>query len=160
MSDERRFVWSTVGVGLLALAHALVTCPFPRTVALFAGGAALAFVAEVVGINLGLLDHHVGPKVLGAPLYVLFGWTGTIYVALRIALLATSGVPAILVAAALTTTYGILVDHRGVEEGLWTYTDDLPGPRHRGVPWWNYAGWFLLTTLTSTLALAGPNILS
>lgn len=160
MTDREQFVWSTVALGAVALAHALLTWPLAQTAAMFAGGTALAFVAEVVGVNLGLLEHHVGPKLLGAPLYLLGGWTATIYVGLRVALLVTSGVPAILLAAALTTSYDLLFDHRGVEDGLWTYTDDIPGPRRRGVPWWNYAGWFLLTSLTGALALYAPEFLT
>lgn len=160
MTDSRRFVWSTVALGVVALGHALLTWPLPRTGLLFAGGATLAFVAEVVGVHLGLLEHHTGPKLLDVPLSALFGWTGLIYVAVRVALLVTAGAPAVLLAAVLTTTYDLLTDHRGVADGYWTYTDDLPGPRYRGVPWWNYAAWFVLTASTASLALYGTGILS
>jgi uncharacterized membrane protein len=160
VTDSQRYVWSTVAIGVVALGHALLTWPLGQTVAVFAGGATLAFVAEVVGVHLGLLEHHLGRKLLGAPLYVLFGWTGLIYVAVRLAMLVTAGLPAVLLAAVLTTTYDLLVDHRGVADGYWTYTDDLPGPRHRGVPWWNYAAWFVLTASTASLALYGTGILS
>src|SRR6056297_3580097 len=33
------------------------------------------------------------------------------------------GWPAVIAAAGLATGYDILTDHRGVEEGYWTYTD-------------------------------------
>ena len=68
------------------MAHAALTWPPRAAVALFAGGAAVAFVAEAVVIRLGWLEHHVGPRVLGVPLYALFRWTGLIYVAFRVAL--------------------------------------------------------------------------
>ena len=160
MPENRRILWSSLALGLLALAHAVVTWSLPRAVLLFGGGALLAFVAEAIGVSAGLLDHHLPPTILGVPIYVLFGWTATIYIALRVALLVTAGVPAILLAATLTTSYDLLTDHRGVAQGYWTYTDDLPGPTYRGVPWWNYAAWFGLTALTSGLALFGPEILS
>jgi uncharacterized membrane protein len=53
----------------------------------------------------------------------------------------------------LATAYDLFTDHRGVDEGHWTYTGDLPGPRYRGVPWWNFAGWLVISTVTATLAL-------
>jgi uncharacterized membrane protein len=151
----RTFAATTVALGVVALAHAAVTWPTAATLAFFGGGALVAFVAEAMVIELGWLEHHVGPKVVGVPLYLLFGWTGTVYVAFRVALLATdgAGTAAVAVAAVLATAYDLLTDHRGVEEGHWTYTDDLPGPRHRGVPWWNFVGWLVVSSLTAAFAV-------
>jgi uncharacterized membrane protein len=86
-------------------------------------------------------------------LYVLAGWTGIVYVSFRIALLATDGVAAVALATALATGYDVLTDHRGVAEGHWTYTDDVPGPRYREVPWWNVAGWAVISSVTAALAV-------
>jgi len=152
MPSTRAFAASVVAVGVLALAHAALTWPAIAVVALFGGGAAVAFAAEAVVINLGWLEHHVGPKVIGVPLYVLFGWTGAVYVVFRVALLVADGWPAVALAAGLATGYDVLVDHRGVADGRWTYTDDLPGPRRRGVPWWNFAGWLAVSAVTAGLA--------
>jgi hypothetical protein len=116
--DSRAFVASTVGLGLVAMAHAALTWPPRAAVALFAGGAAVAFGAEAVAIRLGWLEHHVDPQILGVPLYALFGWTGLIYVAFRAALLVTDGPTAVVAGAALAAGYDALIDHRGVEEGL------------------------------------------
>ena len=153
MPDGRIYVASTVAIGLVAVAHAALTWPLRAVVALFAGGATVAFVAEAVVIRLGWLEHHVGPRVLGVPPYALFGWTGLIYVAFRVALLMADGRTAVVAGAALAAGYDALNDHRGVEAGLWTYTDDLPGPRHRGVPWWNVAGWLAVGGATAVLSL-------
>ncbi|QGN07522.1 carotenoid biosynthesis protein [Halorhabdus sp. CBA1104] len=154
MPDNRPFVPSTVALGLVALGHAALTWPPAATVAFFGGGAVVAFVAEAVVIALGLLEHHVGPKIFGVPMYVLFGWTGVVYVAFRLALLWTAGWPAVAVGAILATTADLLTDHQGVVNGYWTYTDDLPGPRFRGVPWWNYLGWLTISATTATLPVA------
>ena len=135
------------------MAHAALTWPPRAAVALFAGGAAVAFVAEAVAIRLRWLEHHVGPRVLGVPPYALFGWTGVVYVAFRVALLVANGRTAVVAGAALAAGYDALNDHRGVEAGLWTYTDDLPGPRHRGVPWWNVVGWLVVGGATAALSL-------
>lgn len=153
MSSDRLFVAFTVAIGVVALAHAAITWPLAATVAFFGGGAAVAFVAEAVVVDLGWLEHHVGPTVRGVPVYVLFGWTGVIYAAFRVALLVTGGWTAIVAAAALATAYDVLTDHRGVADGRWTYTDDLPGPRYRGVPWWNFAGWFAIGCLAAAFAV-------
>jgi len=153
MPSSRTFAATTTAIGLLALVHAVLTWPLEATLAFFAGGAVIAFVAEAVVINLGWLEHHVGPKVLGVPLYVLFGWTGAVYVAFRVALLVVDGWLAVALGAAIATTYDLLTDHRGVAEGHWTYTDDLPGPRLRAVPWWNFAGWVVISAATTAFAL-------
>jgi hypothetical protein len=154
MVSGRTFAATTVALGLVALAHAFLTWPLDATVALFGGGALVAFVAEAVGINAGLLEHHIGPKLAGVPLYVLFGWTGMVYVALRIAMLWVDGWRAVAIAAVLATTYDVLTDHQGVEQGHCTYTDDVPGPRFRAVPWWNFAAWLAISSLTAGLAVA------
>ncbi|WP_336036953.1 carotenoid biosynthesis protein [Halobacterium yunchengense] len=154
--SHRAFAASAAGLGVLALAHAALTWPPAAVLAFFAGGAAVAFVAEAVVVNLGWLEHHVGPKALGVPLYVLLAWVGTLYVAFRVALLVTTDWPAVALTAVLATGYDVLSDNRGVADGRWTYTDDLPGPRHGAVPWWNYAGWLLISATTAafgTLAL-------
>ncbi len=153
MVSKRVFAATTIAVGIVALFHAIVTWPLPATLALFGGGALVAFIAEAVVVNLGWLDHNIEPKAVGVPLYLLFGWTGTIYVAFRVALLVTDGWAAVAVAAVLATTYDVFTDHMGVEDGHWTYTDDLPGPRYRDVPWWNYVGWLLISCLTAGLAM-------
>jgi uncharacterized membrane protein len=153
MPSSRTFAATTTAIGLIALAHAALTWPWRATLALFAGGAVIAFVAEAVVIELGWLEHHVGPKLLGVPLYVLFGWTGVVYFSFRLALLVLSGLPAVALGAAIATSYDILSDHQGVADGHWTYTDDLPGPRPREVPWWNFVGWVVISAATAGLAL-------
>ena len=118
MPDGRIYVASTVAVGLVAMAHAALMWPPRAAVALFAGGAAVAFVAEAIVIRLGWLEHHVGPRALGVPPYALFGWTGLVYVAFRAALLVADGRTAVVAGAALAAGYDALNNHRGVDAGL------------------------------------------
>ena len=153
MPSGRGFAATTVALGTVALTHAAFTWPLYATLAFFVGGALVAFIAEAVVINLNWLEHHIGPKVLGVPPYLLFGWTGTIYIAFRLALLVTDGWAAVVAAGILATTYDVVTDHRGVEDGHWTYTDNLPGPRYRGVPWWNFVGWLVISCFTAALAV-------
>ena len=153
MTSHRAFAATTVAVGVLALLHAVFTWPLAATLAFFGGGIIVAFVAEAAVINLGWLAHHIGPKLVGVPLYILPGWTGAVYMAYRISLLVAEGWLAVAMAAVLATTYDVLTDHRGVEDGHWSYTDELPGPRFRGVPWWNFVGWLAISAVTASLAL-------
>ena len=153
MVDRGIFAGVVVVIGLVTLVHAAVTWPMSAVVAFFGGGAAVAFIAELVAINRGWLEHHIGPKLIGVPVYVLFGWTATVYIAFRLALLVSDGWIAVLVAGVLATSYDILVDHRGVVDGHWTYTDDVSGPRFRGVPWWNFAGWLVISCITAAFAI-------
>jgi len=153
VDSYRRFVAGSLALGGVALAHAVLTWPARATVALFGGGALVAFLAEAVAINAGWLEHGVDPKLLGVPLYLLLAWTGTVYVTFRAALLAVDGPAAVVLAAVLATGYDVLTDHRGVDQGLWTYTGGPPGPRFRGVPWWNFAGWFAISATTAALAV-------
>ena len=38
----------------------------------------------------------------------------------------------------------VTMDPPAVEDGVWSYPEhDLSSPRFRGVPWWNFAGWFV-----------------
>ena len=153
MDHGQRFAVTTAVLGVVALAHATLTWPVAATLAFFGGGALVAFSAEAVVIALGWLEHHIGPKLAGVPLYVLFGWTAAIYLAFRAALLVTDGWVAVALAGVLATTYDFLTDHQGVENGFWTYTDDLPGPRYREVPWWNFTGWLAISWVTAALAV-------
>lgn len=153
MFNARIFVLTSVGLGVAGIAHALLTWPLAGVIAFFGGGAVVAFLAEAIAINMGWLEHHIGPTVLGVPLYVLFAWTGVVYLIFRLTLLVTGGMEAVGLTAVIATGYDILTDHQGVTQGHWTYTDDLPGPRYRGVPWWNYAGWLFISAVTPWLAL-------
>lgn len=139
-------------LGAVGLLHAVVTWPVAAILALFGGGAVVAFLAEVVVVRLGWLDHRIGSQIGGVPLYVLPGWTGAIYVSFRLALLVTDGAGAVILAGGIATAYDLLNDHQGVARGYWAYTDDVPGPRYRGVPWWNYVGWLGISTLSAGLA--------
>lgn len=149
--NNRTYAASIVTFGLVALGHAILTWPTSALLVLFGGGALLAFAGEAIVIHFGLLEHHIGPKLLGVPLYVLFGWTGVLYVCFRIALLITTGWVTVVLTALLATGFDIRTDPAGVADGRWTYTDNIPGPRHNGVPWWNYTGWFLICTSIATL---------
>lgn len=153
MPSARQYARTAGALGLLTAIHAVFTWPLQATLALFGGGALLAFVAEAIVIRLGWLKHHIEPRILGVPPYVLAGWVAVSYTAFRLVLLPADGWVAVLGAGALATIYDLLTDHVGVENGFWTYQTTLGGPSYRGVPWWNFVGWFVISTATAALAV-------
>jgi len=153
MDDLTRYRVGNVAIFAVALAHAALTWPPRAVLALFVGGAALAAVAEVAVILLGLLEHQLEPQIAGVPLVVLLAWPAIVYASLRIALLvAPPGAAAAALAAVLATAADVVTDPDGVEHGVWRYPEaPVSTPRYRGVPWWNFAGWLLIVFVTALL---------
>lgn len=153
MDIQRRYGRPILAGGAVALAHGLLTWPADRTLALFVGGAAIAFAAEVTVVQWGLLEHHLEPQVLGVPYLVLLAWPASVYVALRVALLvAPPGVVAALVAAVLATLADVVIDPRGVEDRAWRYPRvPVSTERYRDVPYWNFAAWLAISFVTAML---------
>ncbi len=153
MDVQRRYGRPILALGAVALGHAVVTWPTQRALALFVGGAAIAFAAEVVAVQSGLVEHRLEPKLLGVPALVVLAWPATVYVALRVALLVVPlGVAAAAIAAALATLQDVVLDPRGVEDGAWRYPR-VPAStaRYRDVPYWNFAAWPVIVFLTAML---------
>lgn len=151
----RRYVAGQVALVLATLTHALLTWPLAETAALFVGGVALAFAAEAPAVRAGLFTHYLRPQVAGVPVSVLLAWPAVVYLAVQVASLAVEGPLAVAgVAAAVATLADAVIEPRAVAAGAWTYTDALPGPRVRGVPWWNAAGWFVVVFVTALLPSA------
>lgn len=136
-----------------ALGHALLTRSLPAVLALFAGGALLAFLAEAAAVRSGLLCHRLHPKLAGVPLPIPLAWPGVTYVSYLAALLVVpSGVAAAALAALLATAADLLADPVAVREGVWVYPRSrLSEPRFRGVPWWNFLGWIALVFTVAML---------
>jgi uncharacterized membrane protein len=155
VDPKRQFVVGTLLFSAVALGHALLTWPLRSTLVLLVGGGAVAFVGEAVVIRLGLLRHHVGPRVAGVPLVVLAAWPATVYVFFRAAaLVAPAGVAAAALAAVAATLVDVVQDPIGVRRGLWTYPEArLSEPRYRDVPWWNFTGWLAVVFVTAMLVV-------
>jgi putative membrane protein len=151
-TTARRYVVSQVGLFLLTLAHALFTWPLADTLALFAGGIAVAFLVEAPSVRVGLFTHYLRPKVAGIPVSILIAWPAVVYLAVRVASLVVEGPIAVAgLAAVLGTLADALVEPGAVEDGAWRYSTMIPGPRVRGVPWWNAAGWLGVVFATALL---------
>ncbi|MFB6308348.1 MAG: carotenoid biosynthesis protein [Haloarculaceae archaeon] len=153
MDPLRRYQVTNIALFLVAVLHAFLTWNRRSALVLFLGGIAITFGLEAVGIAAGLLEHELRPQILGVPVSVVLVWPSIVYGAYRIALLvAPSGVEAALVAAVLATGLDVLTDPNGVRDGVWRYPETaIPGPRFRGVPWWNFVGWLVIVFATAML---------
>ncbi|MFB6154262.1 MAG: carotenoid biosynthesis protein [Haloferacaceae archaeon] len=150
MTPAKQFAVGATAAAALSLAHAGLTWGPAAAVGFAAVAVAAAFVAERLVLSLGLLVHHTRPQLAGVPVWALLGWVGAFYVSYRVALLAVSPALAPLAAAGLATAADVAADPRGVADGLWSYPESrLSRPRYRGVPWWNFAGWLVLTATVS-----------
>lgn len=124
----------------------------------FAVALAIAFVFEAVAVNrTRLLTHQLHPQVAGVPVAILLGW----FVALAAAYAFTAamwGRRYVLVTAAITgaiaTLFDFTLDPMGLATGWWAwnraggYATSLQGLNGvAGIPWSNFAGWFVLSVL-------------
>jgi hypothetical protein len=151
-ATARRYVASQVGLFLLTLAHALYTWPLADTVALFAGGIAVAFLVEAPAVRVGLFRHYLRPRLVGIPVSILLAWPAVVYLAVRAASLVVDGPVAVAgLAAVLGTLADAVAEPGAVEDGAWEYSTTIPGPRVRDVPWWNAAGWLGVVFVTALL---------
>jgi putative membrane protein len=147
-ADDRLFRLTTAGFGAAAVLHAAWAWGVAPAIRFAAVAVVAAFVAEVAVIRLGLLEHHTEPKLLDVPVVALLGWVGAIYLSYSLVGFVVAGAGRPVAAGLLATALDLLTDPNGVENGFWTYPESrLSTPRYRDVPWWNFVGWFVLTTL-------------
>lgn len=148
-----RYRLSQAGVFLVTGAHALWSWPLADVLALFLGGAVVAFVVEAPAIRAGLFSHALRPKIAGVPVTILLAWPAVVYPAVRVAEWFVTGTVAVAaVAAVLGTMADAVADPPAVADGAWEYHAEwIPGPWFRGVPWWNFAGWLVVVFVTAML---------
>jgi hypothetical protein len=153
MDAVRRYTLTNAVLFVLALAHGLLTWPPGDVAALFVGGAAIAFVLEVLGVAWGLFDHEMTPQLLDVPLVVVVAWPAVVYLTYRAALVVLpAGAPAAVAAGVLATVLDVATELDAVEAGVWTYPEHpISGVRWRGIPLWNFVAWFTIVSVTAML---------
>lgn len=153
MDPVRRYSITNAIVVVAALSHALLTWPLPDVLALFVGGAAIAFALEIGAVAAGMVHHEMRPQVLGVPVVVIGAWPAIVYVTYRVALLALpEGVTAAVGAAALATALDGLTEPNATAEGVWSFPEHpLSSVRLAGIPAWNFLGWFVVVFVTALL---------
>ncbi len=112
----------------------------------FAFGVAIEVLGERTGFPFGSYTYLApGPAVLGVPLLVPLGWFAFTLIALAVA---PAG-RARWVAPLALVAWDLGLDPLMVREGFWAFAS---GP-YFGVPWSNFAGWYLAGWLLVALLL-------
>jgi uncharacterized membrane protein len=124
--------------------------------------ALLGFAAEALGVRFGLpFGHYVytgalQPQLLGVPIVMAPAWMVLVAFARDAASrLRLRGWRAILFAAFLTTATDLVIDPLAANRlGYWTWLD---GGSYYGVPFLNFAGWFLTALVACRVAGRHPH---
>lgn len=148
--------------------HAILTMGWRGSLRLFGLFYAVAFTAEVLGVNFGWIfgSYHYtrvfGLRLLGVPLLAALAWGPILYAAfLLIDLVAPSTVKAsdlwisrltthawtALVGALAATAWDMMIDPIAVSNGWWVWDNGgsyMPYLAN-GVPIHNFAGWLLVS---------------
>lgn len=150
--------------------HSLITKGWKRSLILFGLSFIIAFTAETLGVNYGLVFGHysyssiLGFKLLGVPLLAGLAWEPIIYAAFSITdILAPSLVSTAdswvrrlpsslwmaLVGALATTAWDMMIDPIAVSQGWWVWQNGGPyAPTIKnGVPINNFMGWLAVAFL-------------
>jgi lycopene beta-cyclase len=140
---------STTALAVAILLYALRRYG-PRAWALFAAAFAFGVAVEVVGERTGFPFGAYtylapGPAVFGVPLLVPLGWFAFALIALAVAPRGRAR----WIAPLALVAWDLGLDPLMVREGFWAFEQ---GP-YFGVPWSNFAGWYLAGWLLVALLL-------
>lgn len=143
--------------------HAVLTKGWRRSLLMFGLSFGVAFTAEALGVNFGLIfgryyyTGHLGPRLFGVPFLAALAWEPIVYAAFCIADVVggahnvgaynctplRSYVLPSVVGALATTAWDMMIDPIAVNGGWWVWTDGgsyTPYIRG-GVPVSNFLGW-------------------
>jgi uncharacterized membrane protein len=126
-----------------------------RWVATLLGGIVFGEIVEVLNIRgagcHGYCYPDVGPMILGVPLWVPIGWGGIIYASTWAASrLQIPWFGRAITAAFLAVSIDFSLDPVAELLGFWSW--DAPPTNFLGVPYDNYAAWFLVVLVYSATA--------
>lgn len=114
--------------------------------------ALLGYLAEVVGVQTGLIfgsyQYHqvLGVALLDTPLMIGLNWLMLIYCVFMMVRqnLRLPVLPAILTGASLMVVYDVVMEPVAVYIGMWSWRDNI-------IPWQNYLAWFLISAFLLAL---------
>jgi len=162
------------GLMVFVVWHAVLTKGWKRTILLLALSFIIAFTAEALGVNFGLIfgNYHyssiLGVQILGVPLLAALAWEPIIYAAFTITdiiapYLMDSNSPLLrrlpsylllgLIGSLATTAWDMMIDPIAVSQGWWVWHDGgeyLPYLAN-GVPIQNFLGWLGVSFLINLL---------
>jgi len=115
-------------------------------------GAGIGFLSELSGVAFGVpysayeYTGVLAPSFLGVPLVLAAAWLVLLaYVQQRVSMLALPGLWRPIAAAAWMTAIDLVIDPLAAGPlGYWSWDS---GGTYYGIPWVNFAGWFLTSLL-------------
>ncbi|HSB67089.1 MAG TPA: carotenoid biosynthesis protein, partial [Anaerolineales bacterium] len=161
------FLIGYVGTLLVFVAwHALLTKGWKRSLIMFTLSFIVAFTAEALGVNFGLVFGHyyytpmLGPSLFGVPFLAALAWEPIVYAAFCLSdilasrwetptpllLQKTSPFWVAAIGALATTAWDMMIDPIAVSQGWWVWTNGgayVPYVAN-GVPITNFLGWLLV----------------
>jgi uncharacterized membrane protein len=146
--------------------HAILTKGWKRSLIMFALSFIVAFTAEALGVNFGLVFGNyyytpvLGPSFFGVPFLAALAWEPIVYASFCLGdILAGWGenlFPSLLrntsplwvatIGALATTAWDMMIDPIAVGQGWWIWEDGGPYVPYvaNGVPISNFLGWLLV----------------
>ena len=160
------FLVGYVGASLIFVVwHAVLTKGWKRSLVMFGLSFLVAFSAEALGVNFGLVfgryyyTRALGIAVLGVPILAALSWEPIVYAAFCLSdMLAARGekpaspvrksysIWAAIIGALATTAWDLMIDPIAVSQGWWVWVKGgsyLPYVAH-GVPITNFMGWLVV----------------
>jgi len=143
--------------------HAVLTKGWKRSLLMFGLSFVVAFTAEALGVNFGLVFGHyyyskiLGVSLFGVPLLAALAWEPIVYAGFYISDMLstrdmslsplfkhkTSPLWAAAIGAVATTAWDLMIDPIAVSQGWWVWIDGGPYVPYvaHGVPIQNFVGW-------------------
>lgn len=149
--------WNVLLLAMTALTVLSQRWPRPATlravVVVLVGAWLVEFMGRSTGFPFGPYDYTdaLQPQMGGVPLLIPFAWLMMLPAAWTMAALLapSSRLGYTLLSAAAFTAWDLFLDPQMVAWGVWTWHQ--PGG-YFGIPWQNFAGWYLSAALLTWLA--------
>jgi uncharacterized membrane protein len=158
------FLVGYVGVMLVfVIWHAVLTKGWKRSLIVFGLSFIIAFSAEALGVNFGLVFGHyyytpmLGISLFGVPLLAALAWEPIVYAAFCISDMLTPRLTSLsplfkhttslfwaaAIGALATTAWDLMIDPIAVSQGWWVWVGGGPYVPYvaHGVPIQNFIGW-------------------
>jgi len=143
--------------------HAVLTKGWKRSLIMFGLSFVVAFTAEAMGVNFGLVFGHyyysdiLGPSLFGVPFLAALAWEPIVYAAFCISDMLAPQIASLpphsrqiasplwvaAIGALATTAWDMMIDPIAVSQGWWVWEGGGPYMPYvaNGVPIQNFIGW-------------------
>jgi uncharacterized membrane protein len=155
-----------LGLMVFVTWHSVLTKGWRRSLIMFIASFVVAFTAEAMGVNFGLVfgkyyyTEVLGVQLFGVPLLAALAWEPIVYAAFCISDLVSplvSGLPGVsglrpsiiwpaVIGALATTAWDMMIDPIAVSQGWWVWVEGGPYVPYvaNGVPIQNFIGWLVV----------------